>query len=89
MGLDKVYTVQIEITCNDKPGLLANILAVPTDMKINISSVNAQPNKSNRTSVIRMGLDVRSSAQVQQILTRLRRMKDIYSVGRARGGAKE
>ena len=89
VGLDKVYTVQIEITCNDKPGLLANILAVPTDMKINISSVNAQPNKSNRTSVIRMGLDVRSSAQVQQILTRLRRMKDIYSVGRAIGGAKE
>ena len=85
IGLDKVYTVQIEITCNDKSGVLTSLLAVPSEMKINISSVNAKTNKNNKTSTVNMGLDVRNSLQVSQIMTKMRRIKDVYSVTRSLG----
>ena len=83
IGLDKVYTVQIEITCNDKSGVLTSLLGVPAEMKINISSINAKPNKSNKTSTVIMGLDVRNSQQVSQIMMKMRRLKDVYSVTRS------
>ena len=85
IGLDKVYTVQIEIVCNDKTGLLAELFALPAEMKVNISSLTAKTNKANKTSIVNMGLDVRNSQQVAQIMTKIRRMKDVYSVSRSLG----
>jgi GTP pyrophosphokinase len=85
VGLDKQYKVELEIVCNDRSGILANVLAVPTEMKINIHSINANPNRSTKTSTILLGLDVNSSTQVKQIITKLRRVKDVYSVVRKMG----
>ena len=82
IGLDKVYTVAIDITCNDKTGVLTMILAVPSESKINISSVYARANKSNKTSIVTMSLDVRNALQLEQIMTKFRRLKDVYSVTR-------
>lgn len=87
IGLDKVYTVELEIVCNDKSGMLTSVLAVPTEMKINIHSVNASPNRSNKTSTIMLGLEVRNSTQVTQIMTNLRRLKDVFSVTRKMGSS--
>ena len=87
VGLDKVYTVQIEIVCNDKTGLLAELFALPAEMKVNISSLSAKVNKTNKTSIVDMGLDVRNSQQVAQIMTKIRRMKDVYSVSRSLGAS--
>ncbi len=91
VGLDKVYTVQIAITCNDQAGVLTTLLAVPSEMKVNICSINAKPNRANKTSTVIMGLDVKSAQQLNQILTKLRRLKDVYSVTRSltSGNAKE
>ena len=83
IGLDKVYTVQITIVANDKSGVLTTLLAVPSEMKVNISSINAKPNRRDKTSTIMMGLDVKNAQQIQQIMTKLRRLKDVYSVTRA------
>ncbi len=83
VGLDRDYTVEIEIHCNDNPGILASILAVPTEMKINVSSVNAKTNRNNKTSVIILGIEVHATSQVEQIMAKIRRLKDIYSVSRA------
>ena len=83
IGLDKDYTVEIEIVCNDKSGVLAELLAEPSEMKIYIHSVNANPNRSNKTSTVVMGLDVKNATQVAQIMTKMRRLKNVYSVSRA------
>ena len=85
IGLDKDYTVEIEIVCNDKSGALAELLAVPSEMKFNIRSVNANPNRNNKTSTVVMGIDVKSASQVAQIMTKMRRLKNVYSVTRAMG----
>ena len=90
IGLDKDYTVQIVITCNDRSGMLTNLLAVTSEMKVNISSINAKPNRSNKTSTVVMGLEVKNAQQVAQIMTKFRRVKDVYSVSRSMPtGAKE
>ncbi len=83
IGLDKDYTVEIEISCNDAAGVLTSVLSVPAEMKINVSSVNARANKGNRTSTIVMGLEVHNAAQVSMVMTKIRRLKDVYSVSRA------
>ena len=86
IGLDKEYTVELEIICNDRSGMLAELLAVPSEMRMNIRSVNANPNRNNKTSTVLLGLDVKNASQVGQIMTRLRRVKDVYSVTRKIGG---
>lgn len=83
VGLDKTYTVEIEINCNDTTGVLTSILSVPAEMKINVSSVNAKANKGNKTSTIIMGLEVNNAAQISMVMAKIRRLKDSYSVGRA------
>ena len=85
IGLDKVYTVQISIICNDESGVLTKLLAVPSEMKINISAINAKPNRSNKTSTVIMGLDVKSAQEVSRLMTKLRRLKDVFSVTRSFG----
>ncbi len=85
VGIDKFYTVQLEIICNDTAGMLAELFAMPAEMKLNISSLTAKANKANKTSIVNMGLDVRNAQQVAQIVTKFRRMKDVYSVSRSLG----
>ncbi len=87
VGLDKTYTVELEILCNDRNGILAEILAVPTEMKFNIHSVNANPNRGNKTTNVLLGLDVRNAEQVSHLMNRLRQIKDVYSVARTMGTA--
>ena len=79
---ENFYKVEIEIVCVDRAGVLNEIFAVPAELNFNIHSVNASPNKSNKTSTVNLGIDVNNSAQVEQIMNRLRKIKDIYSVSR-------
>ena len=53
IGLDKVYTVQIAIICNDQSGVLTKLLAVPSEMKININSYRiSESQRTNRFSKV-------------------------------------
>ncbi len=79
---ENIYVVDIEIICNDKSGALNQILAVPSTLQLNIKSVHATPNKSNKTSTVRLGIEVRNSDDVKRIMTQMRRVKDVYSVTR-------
>ncbi len=82
MDNDRVYTVEIEIVCNDKSGVLSELFAVPAGMGLNIHSVHAAPNKNNKTSTVDLGIDVKNAAQVTNIMTQMRRLPDVYSVAR-------
>ncbi|MFC2742108.1 MAG: RelA/SpoT family protein [Selenomonas artemidis] len=86
IGLDKEYTVGIEIVCNDRNGMLSEILAVPSEMKVNIHTVNATPNRRNKTSTVLLGLNVSNIDQISQVMTRVRQLKDVYRVTRTLAG---
>ena len=79
---DKEYPVEIEITCNDKGGVLAKLLAMPAEMKLNIHSVHATPNKNNKTSTINLVIYVKNAQQVSKLMSQMKRLNDVIDVVR-------
>ena len=86
VATDSVYKVTIEITAMDRPGMLTEIMLVAAEIKINVSAVNAKPLK-NKTSFVSLCLDISSLSQLEQVMTKMRRIRDVYSVHRAASNA--
>lgn len=82
---DQTYVVNLEIICKDQSGVLTEILAVPSTLKLNIHSIRASPNKSNKTSTVQLGINVKNVDQVSNIIAQIRRVKGVYSVTRPAG----
>ena len=81
-NIDTNYTVELEIICADKSGVLTSILSAPSSMKLNIRSVYAAPNENDSTSTIKLSLYVQNSAQVEQLMSKIRLISSVYSVAR-------
>ena len=81
-NIETNYNVELEIICANKSGVLTEILAIPSTMKLNIRSVHATPNDNDDTSTIKLGVDVQSANQVEQLMSRIRILRDVYSVTR-------
>jgi len=79
---DKIYTLELEIVCEDKTGVFANLIAVPSEMKLNLQSIHAAPNKYNKTSTVKLGVEVSNATQVAELMNKLRRVESVYSVVR-------
>ncbi len=77
---DELYTVEIEIVCEDKTGVLADLIAVPAEMKLNLHSIHAAPNKFDKTSTVNLGVEVQNAKQIETIMNKLRRVDKVYSV---------
>lgn len=82
INTDNVYKVTVEVTCADRPGMLSEIMMVASESKTNISSVNARTHK-NKTATITLSLDISNLNQLELIMTKIRRVKDVYSVHRS------
>lgn len=85
-GGSDLYEVNMEITAYDRTGIMAEIMAALAEMKISILNVNAKTNDT-KTVVIHMGVSIKDLAQFEFIATKIRRLKDVYSVERYTGGA--
>lgn len=82
IGNDSVYKVLIEVICNDRSGVLSELIGVTSESKINISSINAKTHK-NKTATINLLLEINNLNQLEHIMTKMRRVKDVFSVYRA------
>ena len=82
---DTAYKVVLRLTATDQPGVMANIMTVTSETKVNISSLNAHTNP-NKTAYIDMGLDITSLDQLNYVIGRLRRIKGVYKVDRKVSG---
>lgn len=78
---DTLYKVSIEITGTDRTNLLSDIMMIAADAKINVSSLNARVQK-NKTAVINMDIDIGNLSQLEHIMTKMRRIQDVYNVHR-------
>ena len=83
---DDIYRVTIEISCVDKAGILSEILMVASESKINVSSVNAKTHK-NKLATITLSLEIGNLTYLENIMSKMRKIKDVYSVQRATHGA--
>lgn len=76
------FNVGIEITGYDRGGILAEIMATLSELKVNITNVNAKVNDTKNMS-IGLVVDVKDLAQLDFVMTKLRRIRDVYTVQRA------
>ena len=78
----QLYNVELEIVCEDKSGVLAELIAVPAAMDLNLHSIHAVPNKYNKTSTVNLGIEVTNAEQLAALMNKLRRVEHVYSVSR-------
>lgn len=74
------FQVKLEIAGSDRAGLLSDILAVLVEMKISANWVNARGRKD--TAIVEMILEMKSKEQLEYIISKINRVKDVYEVRR-------
>ncbi|MFZ5652673.1 MAG: RelA/SpoT family protein [Bacillota bacterium] len=74
------FQVKLEISAGDRAGMLSDILAVLVEMKISANWVNARGRKDQ--AIIEMVLELRSKEQLEYIITKINRVRDVYEVKR-------
>lgn len=79
-GFQAPFQVKLEITAPDRAGLLSDVLAVLMEMKISANWVNARGKKDN--AVVEMVLELKSKEQLDFIISKISRIKDVYEVHR-------
>ena len=78
---DAVYKVNIVINASDRPGMMADIMQVTSEAKLNINALNCRTDK-HKNAFITMGLDISNLEQLDNIMNKIKRMKGVYSVER-------
>lgn len=87
-GANETFLVVVEIESYDRRGLLEDVLGVVSEMKLSVGSVNADLPQDN-VAKIRLGVQIKDLHQLEFMMTKLRRIRDVYSVRRleSAGGA--
>lgn len=87
---DKEFTepfqVKLEATGMDRAGFLSDVMSVLLEMKISANWVTAR-GKKDGGAVIEMVLEMRGLEQLEHIMNKIRRVKDVYEVRRVSFGA--
>ncbi len=78
---DASYPVEIEITAEDRKNLLADIMSSVNESKIDITAVNARADKNN-IATIYMTMVVKDQAHLDQIMNKIKKIKEVYEVRR-------
>ncbi|TLM99093.1 bifunctional (p)ppGpp synthetase/guanosine-3',5'-bis(diphosphate) 3'-pyrophosphohydrolase, partial [bacterium] len=68
------YHVHLELSAMDRAGLLTDVMAILTEMKISADWVNARGAK-NRMATIDLVLEIQSLEQLEHIMNKIRRVK--------------
>lgn len=78
---ESFYPVEVEVTAHDRTNLLAEVVASISEHKVNITAVNGRSDKSG-VATIHLTIGVKDRSQLEQIMNKLRRIRDVYSVNR-------
>lgn len=79
------FQVRLEISGLDRAGFLNEVLNVLLDLKINASWVNAR-SKKDQIALIELALQVRNIEQLEYLMNKVKRVKDVYGVRRVSTG---
>ncbi len=75
------YPVGIEVDANDRKNLLADVMITVNESKVEITAVSARIDK-NRNATIHMTLIVRDQVHLDQIMSKIKKVNEVYSVRR-------
>jgi GTP pyrophosphokinase len=77
-----VYSVDIEISAFDRPGLLRDIYTITADKKLNILATHTRTNKADNTVQMMLTLEVSNMAQLSQVLSEIDNLTNVMKVWR-------
>ncbi|OPX86551.1 MAG: GTP pyrophosphokinase [Pelotomaculum sp. PtaB.Bin104] len=75
------FQVKLEVSGMDRTGLLSDVMSVLTEVKISANWVTAR-GKKDHGAIIDLVLDVKALDQLDFIINRIKRIKDVYDVRR-------
>ena len=75
------YPVEIEISASDRKNLLADIMTAVNESKVDITAVTARADK-NHLATIHLTMVVRDQPHLDQIMAKIKKVKEVYSVHR-------
>lgn len=81
------FHVGIDIQAYDRPGLLMEVMAVLSELKITITNMNAKVLENTKNVIINIVVEIRDISQLDFVMTKLRRIREVYTVQRSKGGA--
>ena len=81
------FHVGIDIQAYDRAGILMEVMAVLSELKITITNINAKVQEDTKNVSINVTVDIRDISQLDFVMTKLRRIREVYTVQRSRGGA--
>jgi len=84
-NFESSFQVRLEITGVDRAGLLSDVMSVLTDIKMSANWVTARGRK-NHQAIIEMVLQVKSLEQLEYLINRIQKVKDVYEVRRTGHG---
>jgi GTP pyrophosphokinase len=76
------YLAPIIVTAQDRPGLVRDVAAAVGEFGVNMTAVGATTVPSARKACITATLEIESLEQLNHIITRLKKMKDVVNVER-------
>ena len=81
------FHVGIDIQAYDRNGLLMEVMAVLSELKITITNISAKVQEDTKNVSINVVVDIRDISQLDFVMTKLRRIREVYTVQRSKGGA--
>ena len=78
----KAFRAAVEIEAMDRDGLLSDLLQTLGDMRVPILGMNARP-ANNSHAVITINVSAANTEHMNNILGRLRKVRDVISVTRS------
>jgi GTP pyrophosphokinase len=83
LGSEALMPVQIRVEAFDRRGLLRDVSDVMAQERLSIEGVNSNTDPKDRVATILMRTAVRDSAQLRQVLKRLRSIANVLRAARA------
>lgn len=77
------FHVGIDIQAYDRNGLLMEVMAVLSELKITITNINAKVQEDPKNVSINVTVDIRDISQLDFVMTKLRRIREVYTVQRS------
>ncbi len=76
------YLAPIMVSARDRPGLMRDIAGAISEVGVNMTSVSTHLNSTRELVLINATLEVDGLEQLQRILLRLEKLRDVLQVGR-------
>lgn len=82
----EAFQATIEVDAYDRNGLLMDVMATLSELKINVVNVNSRLDEGEKQVHMSLDIDVKDVPQLEFVMTKLRRVREVYTVRRTRGG---